>query len=94
MRYPRNANTPRRRTGGECDNKLEDSNESRSESSGDFKADFAGVKIATLLAYGLHPDTPEGVAAATGAQLLLLLRRTGIRADRLEFSIHAEVERP
>lgn len=74
---------------GVCCNKLE-GNASRSEASVDYKLGFLEVKAATLLSYALNADVPEGVATATGAQLVLLLRKNGITKDRLTFSIARE----
>jgi hypothetical protein len=52
-----------------------------------LKPYFINWKVATLLSHALHSETPDGSAAATGAQLVLLLRKNRITADELEFSI-------
>ena len=84
MHPAENANAPVT-SQGECNDKLE-GNASKSETSFDYKRAFLELKISTELAYALHAGTPEGVAAATGARLIRLLRERGITAARLEFS--------
>jgi len=47
------------------------------------KTAFADLKAKTLLVFALDANTPEGIAAATGAQLIRLLRADGIRSDQI-----------
>jgi len=51
-----------------------------------FKESFADLKARTLLAHALSPDTPEGMAAATGAQLVRLWRSYGITEDQISIA--------
>lgn len=73
---------------GECD-KLK-GNASRSETALDYKRGFLRLKANTFLSHGLDPKTPEAIALANGAQLILLLRSAGITEAQLEFSIRRE----
>ena len=80
MKFARNANAPAMDQ-GEC-SKLE-GDAGKPETSLDYKRGFVGVKAAVLLAHALSPDTPEGIAAATGAQLIRLWRQNGVTAEEV-----------
>jgi hypothetical protein len=58
------------------------------EKRGDLEA-----KASTFLRYALRADTPLGVALASGARLVLILRQSGITPEQLTFSIAREVHR-
>ena len=90
MKHPKNANAPAIEGRGEC-GKLE-GNSSRSETSLDYKRRFVGLKVQRFLAHALSRDTPEAIALANGAQIVLMLRSAGITEVRLDFPTVREAE--
>jgi hypothetical protein len=77
--------TPGAESGARKNLKLARHNNPRSDNP--FNLNFLDLKATTLLSHALHVETPPAVAAASGAQLVLLLRENGITADQLMFAI-------
>ncbi len=67
----------------DASNESKTNSEDHSQFNDTIKQSFAVLKARTLLAVALSPDTPEGIAAATGAQLIRLWRESGITAEEV-----------
>jgi hypothetical protein len=59
---------------------------SSEENFADHRKRFLQFKAQRFLNHGLRPDTPEGIALANGAQLMLMLRAAEITEARLTLS--------
>jgi hypothetical protein len=56
----------------------------------DRKRIFLEAKAQAFLCHGLNPGTPEGIALANGAQVVLMLRSAGITSARLQLGGEAK----